>query len=109
MNNIYEYCFNIVCDDWEENRPLWYDMVFEPVYYCRPKRVEEYKIHLIYDVADTILKHKPYVGNISMGVIEKMIDKRRKEIIWNKHYAVFDEDYDSDYDSDYEYTDSDSE
>ena len=109
MNNIYEYSFNIVCDDWEENRPLWYDMVFEPVYYSRPKRVEEYKTLLIIDVADTILKHKPYVGNISTGVIEKMIDKRRKEIIWNKHYAVYVEEYDSDYDSDYEYTDSDSE
>lgn len=113
MNNYYEDCFNIVCDDWEENHPELYEMVFEPVYYCRSKHVEEYKYHFIYDVANAILKNKPFVGNVSMTVIEKLIDEKRHKIIWDKHYAVinddiygsYSEDSDSDYnsDSDYEY------
>lgn len=102
MNNIYEYCFNFVCDDWEENRPEWYNMVFEPAWYRRAS-ASVYKEHFIFDVADTILKNKPFFGNISMRVIENYIEKRRHEIAWNKCYSVYVEHYDSDYD----YTDSD--
>ena len=102
MNNYYEESFNIVCDDWEENQPEMYEMVFEPVYY-QGVNAYVYKEIFIERVARVIFKNNPSVIEVEAHIIEDLIEKRRNEIIWNKHYAVYVEYYDSDYD----YTDSD--
>ena len=83
MNNNFEFCFNIVYDNWRENNVQPYIILFIDADFYGPDYICEHKRRFMSEVASKIFENNPFIDEIKCCVIEDMIIKKRYELNWN--------------------------
>ena len=79
-NNIFEICFNIVYDDWEENKYSLYEILFEDYYFHGQVYINELQNKFIKQLLRQIFKSDHSINEVNHHVLKDMINRKRKEI-----------------------------